>query len=180
MTENEIAKEIVDAAYHVHTRLGPGLLETVYEVVLAYELKRRGLKAARQMPVAIEYDDVKFDEGFRADVVVEDKVVVELKSVENVAGVHKKQLLTYLRLMDKRLGLLINFGAEYIRDGIYRLVNGLQEQHERGSRKGAKTQRIKVVFLLWYMQHDTCMPKECLLRVFAPLREIYSVFHYFD
>ena len=127
MTENEIAKIIVDVAYHVHKRLGPGLLESVYESVLAYELKKRGLKIERQVPVAIVYDEIKFDEGFRADLIVEDKVIVELKSVENIVPVHKKQLLTYLRLTDKRLGLLINFGSELIRDGISRVVNGLKD-----------------------------------------------------
>ena len=125
MTENEIAKIIVDAAYHVHKRLGPGLLESVYETVLAHVLKRRGLKVNRQMPVAIVFDEIKFDEGFRADLIVEEKVIVELKSVEKVMPVHKKQLLTYLRLADKRLGLLINFGSELIRDGISRVVNRL-------------------------------------------------------
>lgn len=101
MNENEIAKIIVDAAFQVHKRLGPGLLETVYEVVLAHDLKRRGLKVKRQVPVAIIYDDIKFDEGFRADLIVEEKIIVELKSVEKVSPVHKKQLLTYLRLADK-------------------------------------------------------------------------------
>ncbi len=125
MTENEIAKVIVDAAFQIHKRLGPGLLESVYEIVLAYELKKRGLKVKQQVPVAIVYDDIKFDEGFRADLIVEEKVIVELKSVEKVVPVHKKQLLTYLRLADKRLGLLINFGSELIRDGISRVVNGL-------------------------------------------------------
>jgi GxxExxY protein len=127
MNENEIAKIVVDAAFQIHKRLGPGLLETVYEVVLAHDLKRRGLKVERQVPVAIIYDDIKFDEGFRADLIVEEKVIVELKSVEKVIPVHKKQLLTYLRLADKRLGLLINFGSELIRDGISRVVNGLKE-----------------------------------------------------
>ena len=125
MTENEIAKIIVDAAYHLHKKLGPGLLESVYEVVLAHALKKRELKVKRQVPVAIVFEGIKFDEGFRADLIVEDKVIVELKSVEKVSRVHKKQLLTYLRLTDKRLGLLINFGAELIRDGISRVVNGL-------------------------------------------------------
>jgi GxxExxY protein len=128
MTENEIAKIVVDAAYQVHTRIGPGLLETVYEIVLVYELRKRGLQVVRQQPVPIAYDDIQFDEGFRADVVVEDKVILELKSVESVLRVHKKQLLTYLRLADKRLGLLINFGAEVIRDGIFRVVNKLPEE----------------------------------------------------
>ena len=130
MTENEIAKQVVDAAYHVHTRLGPGLLESVYEVVLAHELKKRGLNVARQLPIPIQYDSITFDKGFRADVMVDDKVILELKSVESVAKVHKKQLLTYLRLADKRLGLLINFGEELIRDGISRIVNGLPEERK--------------------------------------------------
>jgi GxxExxY protein len=125
MTENEIAKIIVDAAFQIHKRLGPGLLESVYEVVLAHELKKRGMKVNRQVPVAIVYDDIKFDEGFRADLIIEDKVIVELKSVEKVSPVHKKQLLTYLKLADKKLGLLINFGSELIRDGISRVVNNL-------------------------------------------------------
>ncbi len=125
MTENEIAKIIVDVAFQVHKRLGPGLLESVYEVILAYELKKRGLIVKRQVPVPIVFDEIKFDEGFRADLIVEEKVIVELKSVEKVSRVHKKQLLTYLRLADKRLGLLINFGTELIRDGISRVVNGL-------------------------------------------------------
>ena len=128
MTENEIATQVVDAAYHVHKRLGPGLLESVYETVLAYELNKRGLKTVRQRPIPIVYDSLEFEEGFRADVIVEDKVIVELKSVEAVSNVHKKQLLTYLRLADKRLGLLVNFGEELIRDGITRIVNRLQEQ----------------------------------------------------
>jgi len=127
MTENEIAKLVVDAAYQVHVRLGPGLLEHVYEVVLVHEFRKRGLRVERQQPVPIEYESIRFDEGFRADVIVEDKVILELKSVETVARVHKKQLLTYLRLADKRLGLLINFGAALIKDGITRVVNGLIE-----------------------------------------------------
>jgi len=127
VTENEIAKQVVDAAYQVHTRLGPGLLESVYEVVLAHELRKRGLHVVRQQPIPIEYESIRFDEGFRADIIVEDKVILELKSVETVARVHKKQLLTYLRLADKRLGLLINFGEELIKTGITRVVNGLAE-----------------------------------------------------
>jgi len=128
MTENEIAKQVVHAAYLIHTRLGPGLLESVYEAVMAHELDKAGLRFARQMPVPVVYETVSIDQGFRVDLLVEDKVVVELKSVEKVAPVHKKQLLTYLRLMDKRLGLLINFGSLLIRDGISRVVNGLTEQ----------------------------------------------------
>jgi GxxExxY protein len=127
VTENEIASQVVDAAFGVHKTLGPGLLESVYEVVLSHELRRRGLKAERQVPVQIKYDSLHFDEGFRADVLVEEKVILELKSVEKCLPVHKKQLLTYLRLADKRLGLLINFGEELIKDGISRVVNGLSD-----------------------------------------------------
>jgi len=127
MTENEIAQQIVDAAYQVHTALGPGLLESVYEVVLTHELKKRGLQVSRQHPLPVVYENVRFDEGFRADLIVEEKVIVEIKSVEKVAPVHKKQLLTYLRLADKRLGLLINFGDALIKDGISRIANGLKD-----------------------------------------------------
>jgi GxxExxY protein len=124
---NDISREIVDAAFHIHQRLGPGLLESVYEAILAHELTVRGLHIVRQQPIPIAYDDIHFDEGFRADLVVEEKIIVELKSVEQVAPVHMKQLLTYLRLSDKRLGLLINFGTELIKDGIHRVVNRLPE-----------------------------------------------------
>lgn len=127
MTENEIAREIVNAAFKVHTRLGPGLLESVYETVLAYELQKRGLRVVRQQPIPVVYEEVKMEDGFRADLIVEGRVIVELKSLEAVAPVHKKQLLTYLRLSDRRLGLLINFGSELIKDGITRVVNGLAE-----------------------------------------------------
>jgi len=125
--ENRIAKEIVDASFAVHTGLGPGLLESVYETALAYELENRGLAARRQVSVPVFYKGVRLEDGFRADLIVNDKVIVELKSVEKTAPVHKKQLITYLRLADKRLGLLINFGAPLIKDGITRLVNRLEE-----------------------------------------------------
>ncbi len=127
MTENEISKVVVDAALKVHRALGPGLLESVYEIVLAHELRSRGLKIQRQLSVPIRYENIHFDEGFRADLMIEQKVIVEIKSVERTNRVHKKQVLTYLRLADIRLGLLINFGTELIRDGITRLVNGLEE-----------------------------------------------------
>ena len=126
-SENAIASQIVGAAFHVHTTLGPGLLESVYEAVLAYELGCRGLQATRQQPIPVVYRDVRMNIGFRADLIVEDRVVVEIKSVEQVAPVHKKQLLTYLRLADKRLGLLINFQVALIKHGIIRVVNGLME-----------------------------------------------------
>lgn len=125
--ENDISGQIIDAAIAVHSKLGPGLLETVYEVVLAHELRKRGLTCERQQPVPIVYDNIHFDEGFRIDIFVEAKVIVELKSVEQVHPVHKKQVLTYLRLTNKRLGLLLNFGEEYLKDGLTRLVNRLPE-----------------------------------------------------
>ena len=127
MTDNEVARVVVDAAVRVHRVLGPGLLESVYEVILARELERRGLNVARQVPIAIRYQDLVIDHGFRADLLVEDPVLVELKSVEVVAPVHRKQTLTYLRLASLRLGLLVNFGMALIKDGIVRVVNDLPE-----------------------------------------------------
>lgn len=125
MNENQIATIIVDACYKIHTVLGPGLLESVYEVALAHELEQRGLTVDRQRMIPIVYEGVTLNEGFRADIIVEDKIIIELKSVETVAPVHKKQLLTYLRLSGKQLGFLVNFGAYLIKDGITRVVNGL-------------------------------------------------------
>lgn len=127
MTENEVAKIVVDAAFTVHTRLGPGLLESVYEAILAYELRKRGLYVVHQQALPVIYEEVRMNIGFRPDLVVERKVISEVKSVEVIAPVHKKQLLTYLRLADKRLGLLINFGGALIKDGISRVVNRLEE-----------------------------------------------------
>ena len=127
MTENEIGTLVVEAAIAVHRELGPGLLETVYEVVLARELCERGLKVDRQVPVPIRYKDISFDEGFRADLVVEGKVILELKSVERVMAAHKKQVQTYLRLTGCKLGYLLNFGQDVMKTGITRCVNGLQE-----------------------------------------------------
>ena len=115
MTENAIAQQIVDAAYRIHTTLGPGLLESVYDTVLAHELARRGLRTTRQQPIPVIYENIHIDMGFRADMIVEDRVIVEIKSVEVLAPVHKKQLLTYLKLADKRLGLLINFNVALIK-----------------------------------------------------------------
>jgi GxxExxY protein len=125
MTENEIARIVVDAAFKIHTTLGPGLLESVYEAVLLYELEQRGLRVSQQQAIPVIYGGVQLELGFRADLIVEGKVMVEIKSVEALAPVHSKQLLTYLRLADKRLGLLINFNVALIRDGIKRVVNGL-------------------------------------------------------
>jgi len=130
VTENEVAKQILDAAFAVHTKLGPGLLESVYEVVLAYELKKRGLAAERQKSMPILYDNIRFDEAFRSDLVVNGKVIVELKSVDALLPVHAKQLLTQLRLSDLKLGLLINFGAAHLKNGIKRVINGnLDAEH---------------------------------------------------
>ena len=124
--ENRIAAGIVDAAYHIHNELGPGLLESVYECVLENELLARGFHVERQLSIRIHYRTLIFDEGFRADLVVNRRVLIELKSIEQLNPVHKKQLLTYLKLTNIRLGLLINFGAPLIKQGIVRLVNGLQ------------------------------------------------------
>jgi len=127
MTENEIATIIVDAAYKIHKALGPGLFESVYIACLVYELRQRGLKVLSEISLPVTYAEVQLDIGFRIDVLVEDKVIVEVKSVEQIAPVHKKQLLTHLRLADKRLGLLVNFGESLIKNGVTRVVNGLQE-----------------------------------------------------
>ena len=127
MDENEIGKEIVDAAIAVHRELGPGLLESVYEVVLVDELRKRGLSAERQVSVPIECRGVRFDEGFRADIVVEGRVIIELKSVEKTTRAHMKQVLTYLRLTGMKLGFLLNFGEAVMKDGITRVVNKLPE-----------------------------------------------------
>jgi len=128
VTPNEIAATIVDAALKIHVALGPGLLESAYEPVLAYELQKRGLRVRRQEPFSIVYESLTVENAFRADLVVEEQVIVELKSVEAVHPVHKKQLLTYLRLSGKPLGLLINFGARLLRGGITKIVNGLGEE----------------------------------------------------
>lgn len=124
MTENEIAKEIVYAAYKIHTQFGPGLLESVYEALLKAELEKRSLRVVRQQPIPVAYEQVQLEIGFRADLIVESKVIVEIKSVEAIANVHKKQLLTYLKLADKRLGLLIDFNVESLKGTIVRGTNG--------------------------------------------------------
>jgi GxxExxY protein len=127
MTENEIGKIVVDAAIAVHRELGPGLLESVYEVVLAAELQQRGLSVERQVPIAIRHKEMTFDEAFRADLVVEGKVIVELKSVERVSEAHKKPVQTYLRLTGRKLGFLLNFGEALMKRGITRVVNGMED-----------------------------------------------------
>jgi GxxExxY protein len=125
MDENQISKVIVDCCYKIHTRLGPGLLESVYLEILIYELKKLGLKCEKEVGIPVHYEDIKLDLGFRADVIVENLVIVELKAVEKIMPVHKKQLMTYLRLTRMKLGLLVNFNVNLIKDGIERVVHGL-------------------------------------------------------
>ena len=123
MTENQISYKIRGAIFKVYNTLGPGLLESAYEATLAYELKKMGLKVRNQVPFPIEYDEVKLDIGYRIDLLVEDKVVVEIKSVESIIPVHHKQVLTYLKLLDLKLGLLVNFNCENLEEGIIRKIN---------------------------------------------------------
>ena len=125
MTENEISKVIVNTSFEIHKTLDPGLFESVYEEILFYELNRQGLKVQRQKGIAVLWKEMKMDIGFRADLIVNKKVIIEIKSVEAIAPVHKKQLLTYLKLTDKKLGLLINFNVALIKNGITRIVNNL-------------------------------------------------------
>ncbi len=125
MHENEIAGIVMDEAFYIHRKLGPGLLESVYEAVLAKRLGAAGLGFQRQASIPIEFEGETFQEGFVADLIVENKVVLELKSVEQIRPVHGKQLLTYLRLTDCKLGLLINFGEHLLKNGFQRVVNGL-------------------------------------------------------
>jgi GxxExxY protein len=124
-TENELSKVIVDCCYQIHTALGPGLLESVYEEILLYEIRKRGLNCERQVEIPVVYDSLHMDVGFRADLIIENKVIGELKSVETLKDVHKKQLLTYLKLTHMKLGLLINFNVNLMKDGIIRIVNKL-------------------------------------------------------
>ena len=131
MGENELAKIVLDSAFLVHTKLGPGLLESVYEVVLAHEVRKRALSVERQKPMPIIYDGIRFDEAFRSDLVVGERVIVEIKSVVALTPVHAKQLLTQLRLSGLKLGFLINFGEAHLKNGIKRIINGqLDEEFE--------------------------------------------------
>jgi GxxExxY protein len=125
MNENEIGFIIVDTAVYLHKKLGPGLLESVYETILMKLLVRKGLHVQRQVPIPIELEGEQFDEGFRADLLIEGKVIIELKSVEKINPAHKKQLLTYLKLTNTKLGFILNFGAELMKHGIERVINGI-------------------------------------------------------
>ena len=125
MNENELSRIIVHSCFKIHSELGPGLLESVYVELLSYELKKQNLNFSRQQGIPVVYENVKLDLGFRSDIIVENKVIVEIKSVELIAPVHQKQLLTYLRITGIKLGLLVNFNEALIKDGIQRIVNGL-------------------------------------------------------
>ncbi|MBI5218105.1 MAG: GxxExxY protein [Bacteroidia bacterium] len=125
MSENEIAKILVNIFLKIHRTLGPGLLESVYEAAICYELDKLEIKYARQQGIEVVYENIKLDLGFRADIIVENKIIIEIKSVETLAPVHHKQLLTYLRLTNLKLGLLVNFNVALIKDGITRIVNQL-------------------------------------------------------
>jgi GxxExxY protein len=125
MTENEISKIVVDCCLKIHKKLGPGLFESVYEEILSFELSPKGLLVERQIPIPVIYEDIKMEVGFRLDLLVQKKVIIELKSIDAVLPVHKKQLITYLKLTDLKLGMLINFNVDLIKDGITRIVNGL-------------------------------------------------------
>lgn len=125
MTENEISYKVIGIAIELHKVLGPGLLESVYEKALAYDLQEAGLEVKTQVPMPLIYKEIKQDVGYRLDLLVENKVIIELKSVENLAPVHYAQTLTYLKLSDKKLGLLINFNTKILKEGIHRIVNNL-------------------------------------------------------
>ena len=125
MQENDISFEVRKASFKVHTALGPGLLESVYEAAMTYELRKLGFDVRAQIPLPMTYEEVRLDIGFRLDLLVEKKVIVEIKSVEMLLDVHHKQLLTYLRLSRLKLGLLINFNVPHVKEGIVRIVNGL-------------------------------------------------------
>jgi GxxExxY protein len=142
MRVNDITSAIIESSIDIHRRLGPGLLESVYRKVLAYELRKRGFEIEEEWPIPVEWDAVRLEVGFRADLIVNGAVIVELKSLEKVAAVHKKMLLTYLRVSDKRLGLLINFGEEVLKSGIHRIVNNFEEE---GPRRGAEDAEIGTV-----------------------------------
>jgi GxxExxY protein len=125
MNENEVSKMVLDCCFNIHRNLGPGLFESVYEQILAYELSKKELKFKRQNAIPLNYGDIKFNVGFRLDYLIENLVIVELKSVESILPLHKKQLLTYLKITRHKLGLLINFNSILLRDGIIRIVNNL-------------------------------------------------------
>lgn len=125
LTENEIAKQVVDICFRLHYKYGPGLFESVYEEIFCYEWAKTGIVFTRQQPISLVHEEIKLEVGFRADVIIDNKVIVELKSIEALAPVHYKQVQTYLKLTDIKLGLLVNFNVNLIKDGIHRIVNKL-------------------------------------------------------
>ena len=127
MNENEIGSIIVDTAVNLHKNLGSGLLESVYEVILMKRLAEKGLFIQRQVPISVDFEGEHFEEGFRVDLFVEGKVIIEMKSVEKITDTHKKQLLTYMKLTNTNLGYILNFGSAFMKDGIIRIVNGLSD-----------------------------------------------------
>lgn len=127
MSENPISKEIIDSCFKIHTSLGPGLFESIYENILAYELNQKGFYVETQKPINVEWKGVVFENGFRADLIVEKKVLIELKSVETLSRAHYKQVITYLKLTNLKLGLLINFNESLMKEGIRRIINGILE-----------------------------------------------------
>jgi GxxExxY protein len=139
MQINEITAAIIETSIEIHRRLGPGLLESVYRKVMAYELRKRGLAVEEEWPIPVDWDGMRMDVGFRADLIVNSVVLVELKSIEKIAPVHKKILLTYLRISDRRIGLLINFGEEVLKNGITRIANNYVEEISRRGAEFAET-----------------------------------------
>jgi len=145
MRINEITGAIIETSIEIHRRLGPGLLESVYRKVLAYELRKSGFEVEEEWPIPVEWDEVRLEVGFRADLIVNSSVLVELKSLEKLAPVHKKMLLTYLRISDKRVGLLINFGEVVLKNGIHRIANNyVEEEVEEESRRGAEIAEVGI------------------------------------
>lgn len=158
MRINDITGAIIEASIEIHRQLGPGLLESVYRKVLAYELRKRGFEVEEEWPIPVEWDAMKLEIGFRADLLVNNVVLVELKSVEKIAVVYKKILLTYLRISDRRIGLLINFGEEVLKNGIHRIASNYVEEEPRGTTR------------------DTVMETRSINSASsAPLREIASL-----
>jgi len=127
MTYNELSGLILEVAIDIHRRLGPGLLESVYQAILAHELAKRGMNVQKEIPIPLVWDNLRFDVGFRVDLIINEMILIELKCVEMVSVAHKKQMLTYLRITGKKLGLLINFGAATLKDGFSRIINGALE-----------------------------------------------------
>ncbi|MEX0996597.1 MAG: GxxExxY protein [Flavobacteriaceae bacterium] len=127
MNENELSYIVIGQALELHKNVGPGLLESAYENALAFDLRNKGFDVKQQVPMPFVYKDIKMEVGYRIDLVVENKLLIEVKSIDSLAPVHFSQLLTYLRLSDKKLGLLINFNCKYLKEGIHRIVNNLEE-----------------------------------------------------